>query len=143
VAARGRPSSSARWRGLSRSPSRPRVGAQRPQLGPRLPARRQDERESARGRRAVLGGHPQREVDQIRGHVVLADGRGRDEPLRIELGVLGEPDHHPIERLAAEGHLHDRADAHRLGRQRVVERPGQAPGGGEGFHAGDHGVHDR
>ena len=53
-----------------------------------------------------------------------------------------EPDHDAVEALVAERDPHDRADRERLGRQRVVERPGEPARGGEGLDPGDH-VPDR
>ena len=53
--------------------------------------------------------------------------------------AAGQPDDDPVEPLAAERDAHDRADLDRRVRQRVVERPGQAAGGGQGLDACDHG----
>ena len=119
-----------------------RVGAERPRLGARLAARGEHELQRARRRRAVLRGHPQRQLDEVRRHVVLAHPGRRHEPLGRQLRVLGEPDHDAVERLAAERHAHDRADAHGLLGQRVVERAAQAARRREGLHLRDHGPDD-
>ena len=97
----------------------------RPQrgLGPRA-LRRQQERERARRRRAVLGRHPQREVHQLGGQPRLEDAARRD---RVVLGALGQPRDHADDVAMAEGHDEDRAHVDPLGPQ-VVERPAQRAG---------------
>ena len=138
----GSASSSARWLSVSRSPSsgasvRNAHGSVRglPRGGSTsCSARAGVEQYSVR--------HPQRQLDEVLRDVVLAHARRRHEPLGRELGVLGEPDHDAVERLAAERHAHDRADAHRLLGQRVVERPAEAARRGEGLDLGDHGPDD-
>jgi hypothetical protein len=115
-----------------------RLRAVGPQARARAPGRRQHERERARGRRGVLGGHPERQLDEVGRHGVRAHGARRDQPLGRQLALGREPDHHAVEALAAERDPHDGADLERLRRQRVVERPGQPAGGGEGLDPGDH-----
>ena len=126
-AKRGSEASSARWRvaqALLACPRAPRRAA-RPQrgLGPRA-LRGQQERQRARRRRAVLGRHPQREVDELGGQPRLEDAPRRDG---VVLGAVGQPGDHADDVAMAEGHDEDRADVDPLGPQ-VVERPAQRAG---------------
>ena len=107
-AKRGSEASSARWRSVRRSllgDRRPtRCGPQRG-LGARA-LRRQQQRERARRRRAVLGRHPQREVDELGGQPRLEHAARRD---RVVLGAVGQPGDHADDVAMAEGHDEDRA----------------------------------
>ena len=104
-----------------------RLGPQRG-LGPRA-LRGQQERQRARRRRAVLGRHPQREVDELGGQPRLEDAPRRHG---VVLGAVGEPGDHADDVAMTEGHDEDRADIHPLGPQ-VVERPAQRAGRREGL----------
>ncbi len=79
-----------------------------PQLGPRadpLPAgpgpRRQHQLQAARGRRAVLAGDPEAEPDELRRGARLERLDRLGEPLRRQLGGLGELDDDAEQRAAA------------------------------------------
>ena len=127
-----------------------------PQLGPRpdtgavgADPGRQHQLQPARGGRAVLAGDPEPERDELGGRAGLERFERLGEPLRRQLGVLGEGDDDPEGALTAEGDTDDAADVeplHRL-RQPVVERPPQGAGGRQRLDLGDrhptHGMEDR
>ena len=142
VARIGSASSSARWLSVSLSPSSgaPVRNAHGSVRG--LPFGGSTSCSARAGVEQYSSAIQQAQLDEILRDAVLAHGRRRDEPLGRELGVLGQPDHDPVERLAAERDPHDRADPHGLLRQRVVERPAQAARRGEGLDPGDHGLAD-
>jgi hypothetical protein len=117
------------------------------QLGPRphpLPARpgarREHELQAARRGRAVLGGDPEAEPDELGRRPGLERFERLGEPLRRQLGALGEADD-DAQRAppAPERHAHDAAHlelGHRR-RQAVVEGPAQGAGGGQRLDLGD------
>ena len=117
-----------------------RAGRLGPQRRLRPAGRRQHQRQRAGRRRAVLLGHPQRELHQVVRHGVAAHRGGRHQALGRQLARLGQPDHHAVELLVAERNPHHRAHPRPL-RRRVVERAGQPAGGGERLDAGDHAGH--
>ncbi len=109
--------------GVTARPSR--AAPPRPQggLGPGA-LRRQQERERARRGRAVLGRHPQREVDELGGQPRLEHAARRD---RVVLGAVGQPGHHADDLAMAKGNDEHRAHVDAVGAQ-VVERPAQRAG---------------
>ena len=101
------------------------AGHLRPQGGLRARALwGQQQRKRARRRRAVLGGHPQREVDELGGQARLEHAARRD---RIVLGAVGHPRDHADHVAMAEGNHEHRAHVDAL-RAQVVERPAQRAG---------------
>ena len=102
----------------------------RPQrrLRPRA-LRRQQQRERARRRRAVLGRHPEREVHELGGQARLEHAPRRDG---VVLGAVGQARDHADDVAAAEGDDEDRAHVDAVGAQ-VVERPAQRAGRREGL----------
>ena len=89
--------------------------------------RRRDERERAGRRRAVLLGHPERELDELGGQVVVEHAARRGEPLVGQLRVLGDADDDADDVAVAERDDEHRADADAV-RAQVVERPAQGTG---------------
>jgi hypothetical protein len=98
----------------------------------------QQQRERACRRRAQVGGHPQRERDEVGRQPCL------EHPARLErrvLGVRGHAGDHADDVARAEGHDEHRADADALGAD-VVERAAQRAGGRQRLDLGD-GPHAR
>jgi hypothetical protein len=112
--------------------------ARGPQDRPLATGRRQHERQRAGRRRAVLGRHPQRELHEVLRHALGADPGRPHEPVLRHLAARRDVDDHAVELLPPEGDPHDRADADRIVRRQVVERPGQLPGRRQRLDAGDH-----
>ena len=138
-AARGSEPSSARWESVSRSPSRSAAVRAAHSSVRGLPFG------GSTSERARAG------VEQYSAAIHRArstSSRGTESG-RTALGVtsrsagtsvlVGQPDDHPVERLPPERDPHHGADVDRRLGERVVERPGQPPGGGQWLDARDHG----
>jgi len=102
-------------------------------LAPRRAALRRDELERSGGRRAVVVRHPQRQVDEGRGHLVEqpANGRRLDPGRRLDAHVRYDP----TGRAPPEPDRHDGALRKALGNL-VGEGPDQRPGGDERVDGG-------
>ena len=88
-------------------------------------ARRQHEAEPARGRGAVLLGHPQPEAHEVGRHLGIERGERLDQPLGRHVALVREPHHHAEHPLAAEWDDEHAAhgDALEPPRHAVIERP--------------------
>ena len=116
--------------------ARERLGPQR-RLGPAF--RGQHQRERARRRRAVLLGHPQRQLHEVRRARLRVDADRRDEAVLGDLAALREPGHHAAQGLPAEGDPDHRADLKPALRDQVVEGSLEPPRGGQRLDLGDAG----
>ncbi len=76
---------------------------------------RGDERQTARGRRAVLDGDPAGELDEVDRQVGVEHLARRDESVVVDLGLLGQPDHDPDDIPMAERDDEHRAHADAVG----------------------------
>ncbi len=99
---------------------------------------RQQQAEGAGGRRAVVAGQPQAQVDQLGGQARIEDLPGLREIVLAGLGGGGDD---ADDVAVGEGHDEDRADAHALGAG-VVERPAERAGRRQRLDLG-HGGHRR
>jgi hypothetical protein len=103
-------------------------------------AGRQDEREPARGRGAVLLGDPQPQAHQLRRHPAV-EGRERlGKPFGRKLALVGDVDDHAEQPPPGERDDEHAAHPHlrHVRRDPVVEGPAQGSRGGERLHLGDH-----
>ena len=102
----------------------------------------QHESERAGDRRAVLGGDPFGQHDEVHGHAQLQRAQRGEQFLLGDLARVREAHDHAQHLAAAEGHDEHRADVHavaQLLRQPVVERPAQGAGRRHRLDLGDGG----
>ncbi len=103
-------------------------------------AGRDHQRQRAREGRAVLGGHPSRELDQLRGHARGEQADRLGEPLGRDLAAVGQADDDAEQPPVGEGHHQQRAEldlAPQLFAQGVVEGPAQRSRGRDRLDPGD------
>ena len=127
--------------GQGLAPGGRQLGDQR-MLGPdplRRP-RSEHQAERAGSRRAVLAGHPDRERHHLVGERDRQHLVGFGEPVGLELGAVGELDHHPQRSLAAERHAEHRADGDLVVavREQVVEGAADRAGARQRHDPRDH-----
>jgi hypothetical protein len=137
--ARAEPLAAGEGRGAGRRDRGSRLDPRADALSRRAGPRGQHQAKAAGRRGAVLAGNPEAEPDQLRRRPGLERPERLGEPLRRQLGALGDLDDHAEDPARPEGHAEDRADAdslHIVG-QPVVERPAQGAGGCQRLDAGD------
>ena len=131
-----RPRTAATDRQMAHACGRAPLAAAEPPRG----AWREHERQRTGERRAVLGGDPARQLDELAGHARLERAQRREQLLGGDFAVAGEADDDAEHLPARERHDEHRADvdvATQVGGQVVVERPAQRASRGHRLHLGD------
>ena len=95
--------------------------------------------EAARRGRAVFAGNPQAEANELRRRPRLQGLDRLRQALGWQVACLGHLDHHADDTPGPERNHEQTSDAHAAEPrgQRIVERPAEGAGGGQGLDLGD------